>query len=134
MGTLKYITDKLFSNNKEVALVEYNGGITSGSDSNGSWTKFPDGTMICTGDVDEQNADAQLGTSSLYRNSTPKTTTFAMSFFNVPKVTVSANTPVNSYGWIEAVTSSTDSFVSGIISGAQYSDLSGSYIAIGRWK
>ena len=45
MGMLKYIVDKLFSNDQEVVVVG-EGGIESGSNSNGSWTKFPDGTMI----------------------------------------------------------------------------------------
>jgi len=47
MGLLKYVGDKLFSNDKEVALVEDNGGIENGHIvGKGNWTKFPDGTMI----------------------------------------------------------------------------------------
>ncbi len=47
MGMLKYIADKLYSNDKEVALVEDNGGIESGD----GWTKFPDGTLLQRGSV-----------------------------------------------------------------------------------
>ncbi len=42
MGILKYIADKLYSNDKEVALTEDNGGI----ESNTNYIKYPDGTMI----------------------------------------------------------------------------------------
>lgn len=46
MGALKYIADKLFSNDKEVALLEDVAGVESGSNSNGSWTKISDGTIM----------------------------------------------------------------------------------------
>lgn len=46
MGALKYIASKLYSNDKEVALTEDNGGIETGSNGNGTYTKFPDGTAV----------------------------------------------------------------------------------------
>ena len=51
MGILKFISDKLYANNKEVALVENNGGITSHSEAIGNggkrgWIKYPDGTAM----------------------------------------------------------------------------------------
>lgn len=48
MVSLKSIAGLLFANGDEVALAkDIPGEIESGSNSNGSWTKFPDGTLMC---------------------------------------------------------------------------------------
>lgn len=52
--TLKSILGKLFVNDKQIVVLDdtaENGGIESGSNANGNWTKFPDGTLIMTGTV-----------------------------------------------------------------------------------
>ena len=51
MNALQYIAGKLFSNDKLVSTIgatAEDGGIESGSNANGNYTKFPDGTMIAT--------------------------------------------------------------------------------------
>ena len=45
MGLLKYISNKLYSNGKEVLTED---SIESGTYTYGQWTKFPDGTLIET--------------------------------------------------------------------------------------
>ena len=53
MNALKYIAGKLFSNDKLVSTIgatAEDGGIESGSNSKGNWTKFPDGTLMQWGE------------------------------------------------------------------------------------
>ena len=57
MGMLKYISDKLYSNDKEVALVEDNGGIESGD----GYIKYSDGTLIKYGTSIEKTTDQAAG-------------------------------------------------------------------------
>jgi len=51
MGILKYIAGKLYSNDKEVALVDDGSGIESSTLPNGYWTKYPDGTYIVSENI-----------------------------------------------------------------------------------
>lgn len=49
MGILKYVAGLLYSNDKLVSVVgetAENGGIESGSNANGNYVKYPDGTLI----------------------------------------------------------------------------------------
>ncbi len=49
MGSLRYEGNRLWSDEEEVAYTSDMGGSTTGTNENGSWTKFGDGTMVCWG-------------------------------------------------------------------------------------
>lgn len=61
MGMLKYIADKLYSNDVEVATVE------SGSNANGTYAKFGDGTLICNARITTPHPNATL-IAGVYRS------------------------------------------------------------------
>ena len=135
MGMLKYIADKLYSNDKEVALVEDNGGIESGGDASvGRWTKFPDGTLICTKLVDFTYTTSTAW-DSVFVAPNELTHTFPIPFVSPPLVSV-MSTPVNKRTWAGLAPGyPSASKVSLIIFGSAI-DATGNvgYTAIGRWK
>lgn len=50
MATIKSILGKMFVNDKQIVVLDdtaENGGIESGSNANGSYIKYPDGTLVC---------------------------------------------------------------------------------------
>jgi len=136
MGILKFISDKLYANDKEVALVEDvqpldpNHGITYSS----NYTKFPDGTLICYGTVGtaafiDQQSDIFGDTSGVISRA-GKTITFPVPFSSPPIIT----TGLTEYGgatvWARSAT--THDFTFQIFYTA--SGFKGNWIAMGRWK
>ena len=61
---------------------------TSGSNANGSWTKFSDGTMICTGQVDYPPTPVNTGGSVIW--------TYPQAFVGVPAIQHSTVTVLSS--------------------------------------
>lgn len=67
-----------------------NGVVESGSNENGSWTKWADGTMICTKSV-EGTTNFSTAWGSLYESSSISLGNYAMPFAEKPKVTITNN-------------------------------------------
>lgn len=107
------------------------GIVSSGSNANGNWTKFADGTMICT--------HALLGPISmglyitgLYQGVV--TWTFPSQFVGSPSVS-GTGVDQSSVGWVSG--SSITHTSAGIVYYSKSSAVSGSLLpvtAIGRWK
>lgn len=105
--------------------------IESGSNANGSWTKFGNGLMICQHEYTIAPITATFG--ALYRSSSATNWTFPQSFVgNVPFV--SSNDKNSSQIWTahNATLSSSDAY--GFFSSSLSGSRTISAIAIGRWK
>ena len=104
-------------------------GITSGSNSNGRWVKYPDGTLICTHEL-AYNAITS-GVGSVFRSSSSSTWTFPATYSVRPQV--NAQDASSNNIWMTASTTATDADIKGFyhvsLAGARTSVLS----AVGRW-
>ena len=107
-------------------------GIESGSNENGSWVKFPDGTMICTYiDSNEYTTTEAIG--QVFRNLDVPMWTFPQPFIETPVMTAMVrgnNTWVASSGNGVSQTQG-QVFIYGAVNNATGRL---SYQAIGRWK
>ena len=61
-----------------------NGVVESGSNDKGSWTKWADGTMICTRTIPVNNASVSSAWGTLYYYQDANTYEFAKAFINTP--------------------------------------------------
>lgn len=106
-------------------------GIIRGSNANGNFTQFPDGTLICIGKKTVTSSAGASAGALFFGNVTAFT--FPMSFIEAPNVTGSS-VGTNSRTWLdlEAVnmTSVTFNIMCTESGGSGYPQ----YIAIGRWK
>ena len=125
-----YLTDK--DGNKYFA-----GIVESGSNSNGSYIKFSDGTMICYLNiaVTDQAIDTKYGTSSLYFGR--RTWTFPVAFIKEPNVSCGQFKWGTGGSWGSA--SGATKTIAYLIGYDMYSRASGtrtiiSATAIGKWK
>ena len=113
--------------------IEDDYGIIYGSNANGNWTKFPNGTLICRNTVTIIDYSPSSPQGALYRGSQEELATYPMPFVSSPQVAtsvgfhldVSVNVIGSSITSLEGLLMSTDS-------GTYTRNFS--YIAIGRWK
>lgn len=105
----------------------------SGSNDNGSWIKYADGTMICYGIFTGTLTTAAWGT--IADGNLSGTFTFPQSFINVPIITA---VDCSGYSFMITQIISTQTGVSKITlarsNAVSNVNVSVSYIAIGRWK
>ena len=123
-----------FSKNKEKGYI-----VESGSNANGSYIKFSDGTMICIRTITE-TTDCNQGWGSLFVKTIPGPWNFAQEFITIPhvQITLLTTTPVScwliNYGQ-PSVTKTNFSNIS--IARAVASDsvsFQANIFAIGKWK
>uniref|UniRef100_UPI0018C25CE6 phage tail protein n=1 Tax=Pseudomonas putida TaxID=303 RepID=UPI0018C25CE6 len=130
-----------------VGAVSQSGGVPTGaiiergSNANGDYTKYADGSMICRGLTPQQPCSTALsGGSGLFYNATPSIGSFAAAFSSIPRVAASAVRVSASDGASTMITGS--EVAAGTVSSSpQYrgvSHISGSiiqfsYVAVGRW-
>ena len=103
-----------------------NGLIESGSNTNGSYIKFPDGTMICNGTKYFAN------TSDAWQ-----VQTFPVSFIAEPNVIATLNTGIGQSSTVAAAKVSkiaTNQCEICLISPSGYGTGNAEWIAIGKWK
>ena len=110
--------------------------VESGSNSNGRWTKWMDGTMICTKYIDFGNVSIETAWGSFYETASPLDCgNFAQQFISTPAVSIM---PLNTFfvekSWNDVTQSSWGKFWA--CRPATYTDyrVMVSCIAIGRWK
>ena len=110
--------------------------VESGTNSNGSWTKWMDGTMICTKYIDFGNVSVETAWGSFYETASPLDCgNFAQQFISTPAVSIM---PLNTFfvekSWNDVTQSSWGKFWA--CRPATYTDyrVMVSCIAIGRWK
>lgn len=123
-----------FSKNKEKGYI-----VESGSNANGSYIKFSDGTMICIRTITE-TTECNQGWGSLFVKTIPGPWNFAQEFITIPhvQITLLTTTPVScwliNYGQ-PSVTKTNFSNIS--IARAVASDsvsFQANIFAIGKWK
>lgn len=114
----------------------------SGSNTNGNYVKYADGTMICSGN---KSGSINVTTSwgALYNSDNISFADFAQTFIETPIVTITANATTGGYLYIVASSPATNKTPSTtnpggfcIMRNSSSNNVaySVSYIAIGKWK
>ena len=86
--------DSIRANGKPIGYI-----VESGSNSNGSWTKYDDGTMICTRSIDvEMPCNKSWGT--LFYGSDSNVYNFSQTFKTPPRLYLFAYQRLNSSFWL----------------------------------
>lgn len=109
--------------------------VESGSNSNGNWIKYSDGTMICWGYYEKENIAINRTFGSLYECQSFNLGNFPQNFAVIPRVTITKLGSV--CAWIESldnVTRSSLGTANWVRPTAGTYTLAYSYTAIGRWK
>lgn len=108
--------------------------IESGSNDNGSWTKWSDGTMICRKTMSYTNIAINNAWGSLYEsNSSLNIGNYAMPFINVPEISITPCNPIIIEKIGDATASSFGTFYAAKPKTAEET-FTINCIAIGRWK
>jgi len=111
--------------------------LESGTNANGTYIRYADGTQICAGITNTQITNSVVVTGWFY-NSTPCSATFAAAFSAVPQIIFNANRS-DGLGAVRltacTVLSTTTTGIQGIraVSHANTHEVNNSYVAIGRW-
>lgn len=109
--------------------------VESGSNSNGNWIKYSDGTMICWGYYEKENIAINRTFGSLYECQSFNLGDFSQNFAEIPRVTITKLGTV--CAWIESldnVTRNSLGTANWVRPTAGTYTLAYSYTAIGRWK
>ena len=111
--------------------------IESGSNNNGSWIKYSDGTMICYAEIRREVNFGQSGNS--YTGETTTAISFPQAFIGNPRVTINTQHDGDYYycivyGFIRNKTSITKITFLRTSSPSAVVNIPFSYIAIGKWK
>lgn len=115
-----------------VKIVDYLNRLTPtfGSNTNGQWVKFPDGTMICWGSKDVTSSTS--ATSAYFKYYGTATATFPQTFYSGP--TVVSNIQKAAHYWNTTVTSISTTGCTVYAAGNSNTTSTVDYIAVGRWK
>lgn len=134
MNTLKFLAGLLYSNDKLVSVVgetAENGGIESGSNANGYWVKYPDGTMICS------FSDTVLRTTSNVFGSIYSSAYFSLTFpvpFIATPIVTSGATIGSGRVWSSLAPNNNASVACYLLGSANTNTGYVTYTAVGRWK
>lgn len=115
-----------------------NSVVGSGSNSNGNWIKFSDGTMICYHSILKSNVAFNKNTSGTYFFINENYEhlydwTYPQEFIGVPKVI----TTVSSSGYVNACCGNILRTEARVLSSTNYNtsnDITFNIVAIGKWK
>lgn len=107
--------------------------IERGSNANGEYTKFADGTMICTGKSSGTVTTSVAGVNVYYN--TIASMTFASTFSSVPSLQLSTDRTTKFFTWAAQQSTPTvsETGVLAVVSGASNGVCGISYVAVGRW-
>lgn len=125
-------------NGKDIALKEEIEKIESGSNDNGSWIKYPDGTMICRGKMTiTSGAWVQTGSVYYYDHETP--ISFPQEFIDANDLSVEISSNNSAYVFLCQGVSYTASEITKVnllrpTTTSNDVQLTISYMAIGSWK
>lgn len=131
-------TDELIASVNDITrMMPDSSGVTSGSNSNGRWMRFPDGTQICWHSHNHGSVAINIAWGSIY-GAGLSVNNFPVSFTSVPTViksmTSSSGTVIMSSVNPQPTTSHPGGFEPDRATPATVSNLTTHYIAIGRWK
>lgn len=101
----------------------------SGSNANGTWIKFPDGTMICTHTL-TYSAITQA-TGNIFRSISVTTWTFPQTFIASPQV--NGNDASSSNIWMGTSSTTTSAGIRGMFPTSLAGSRTARVVAIGRW-
>ena len=143
-GGLVPKTTKTTSDTETYSCNYVNGIVESGSNENGNWIKYNDGTMICTATKLFENIDANNSWGSLYETAELTLGNFPQQFISTPtgiNCIMITNTNTNnkgSAGFIEYIVETTNTSwgktaIAKPVSSVA-SNIGLSLIAIGKWK
>lgn len=107
----------------------------SGSNKDGNWIKFPDGTMICWGVKSYGSLSFSSSWGSVYETARFELGNFPQSFAEIPVVTLQSYSGASC--WPEAVNPTVNSLGQTWLmrpTSGRYDNIKLFYIAIGRWK
>lgn len=111
--------------------------LESGTNANGTYVRYADGTQLCTGITNTQVTNTAV-VSGWFYNGTPCTATFAAAFSAAPQIIFNANRS-DGLGAVRltacTVLGTTTTGIQGIraVSHANTHEVNNSYVAIGRW-
>lgn len=131
-SNMNKIENQLETNTNDIA-----GIIESGSNANGNWIKYADGTMICYKKVEITGLNINSAWGSLYENSSSISLgNFPQTFVDVPTITVDKTSGTGC--WIQVNENITSSYAGDcyVVSATSRSgaNINFEIIAIGRWK
>ncbi|NCU31322.1 hypothetical protein EOM57_06105, partial [Candidatus Saccharibacteria bacterium] len=127
------LTDKILGTVSQSSGSPTGAIIESGSNANGEYVKFADGTMICTGRSSQSlTAGAPSGAIYFKQMTAP---TFPATFITVTGILASTQNIAGAVPWINPNTYTSSSVNLMFCASASFTDLSviGRYVAIGRW-
>lgn len=134
-GQSPYISATNLNNLQDNVENAINGIIESGSNSNGSYIKFSDGTMICRKTMSYTNIAINNAWGSLYEsNSSLNIGNYAMPFINVPEISITPCNPIIIEKFGDATASSFGTFFAVKPKTAEKETFTINCIAIGKWK
>ena len=113
-------------------LAGIGGFMESGSNSNGSWVKFPDGTLICTKRITHASVPITTTSGGVYMSNTYTMGGFAYEFTGNPNITLSISESTTYSCWLNASAAGTYAFIRGTSGTA--TNVIVNIHAIGRWK
>lgn len=108
--------------------------VESGSNDNGSWIKYSDGTMICRGGKTLKDITfTQVATGINY--SVPQTLSFPQQFISYDDIGMSVTCRTSNLAWVSNVLPNISNFTFDIVnSSTNTRDVYVTWLAIGRWK
>ncbi|WP_311969356.1 hypothetical protein [Pseudomonas baltica] len=107
--------------------------IETGTNANGSYTKFADGTMICIGVSPVQTTNNQYSATGIYYAANAYQS-FPVAFVGTPRVMMMPIAQTVSFSWVASdATPSNLSFTSRLVAMGLNATAQISFVAIGRW-
>jgi len=111
--------------------------VESGSNANGSYIKYADGTMVCV-KREVINLATNTAQGALYRSADVTARSYPVAFTELQYSNVSVECPNNLYGWVASIGESTLTSWQAVAvldtATATARDYNFNFLAIGRWK
>lgn len=141
-GTMKLARGNAGETTQDILTVDVSGKVSFpqgtsvveyGTNANGEYTKFDDGTLIQRGKTASFTTGTGYGAGSLFTGSS--TITFPIAFLNTNYTVVGSAVEQTGFGgWGSAAPSTTTTFNASAYSGTGTATAKVSWLAIGRWK
>lgn len=134
--TIPSVNTTTTSSNTDTYSCNYiNNIIESGSNANGNYVKYADGTMVCYGTKSGTGTLADYWTT--FKKIEGITTTFPVAFVSTPSITISSISAQSNNIFSVGIDASSSSSFNALIlkpSGSSNQNYAFGWIAVGRWK
>lgn len=92
---------QLETTDKSSIVNAINSVVESGSNTNGEWIKYADGTMICCQKISTGQCSVSSGWGSLYAYSNTDTYNFPQTFTDIPTISIESGNVTGAFGfWV----------------------------------